>query len=730
MNTNAATPPPPKRRLGRIFLWTGISLAILLAIAAALFYPVENWRGRRAWENCRRELTARGERLDWASYIPEVVASRSNIYEAPKMSEWFVGRGTNELGRLLDVQGFYNFSRRSAASNFISLVDLTISDDTNLDHRRFDVVAQLLSNGRYILQRRITPSTNAVNNATVIPLIVMEEVPLVDAVKNLAVQAGRRYVFDADSRVSTGPSTPELPPVTVSWADITALQALEDLLDHYGLRWVEDPASGIAHIKAKQPFSPPREFPTPAAQMEELMQKNLGRSLQTPSGLTLVATRDQIRPLRVLFPSLPWTALELEEEQPFNGQTLASTGTRSRQINFEYVQALLVPNGLGTFGFDLRHLKGQTNGGPGRFQMGVISPQICSATEFLAWSDKFKPQFDLIREGLKRSEARRDGNYRRPHEMPVPNIASIRFLTFTLSQRAQSYLLLGDPDNALRELTLLHKTRGLLEAKPVMLVSAMVEVATTGIYAKTVADGLKLHAWREPDLKVLQQQLAEIDSLPPLADALRAERAAAIGIIEVAMADRRNNKEGASGKRAGGRLPEIKFFGMPGGWLLQNYARVSTLFQKSIDCLDLTNRVVRAAEVEAWERKVEQYAAGFSPYSWLAVIAIPNFARAFQRSAHNQTLVEQTMIACALERYRLAQGQLPDSLAQLVPQWLGKLPRDVISGEPLHYRRPDGGQFVLYSVGWDGKDEGGITQAKTAMSARPVGDWVWPAVWE
>ena len=53
------------RRLRR----TAFVIAVLLTLIA-LFYRVENWRGRRAWEQCQRELKAKGEQLDWASYVP------------------------------------------------------------------------------------------------------------------------------------------------------------------------------------------------------------------------------------------------------------------------------------------------------------------------------------------------------------------------------------------------------------------------------------------------------------------------------------------------------------------------------------------------------------------------------------------------------------------------------------------------------------------------------------
>jgi len=77
-------------------------------------------------------------------------------------------------------------------------------------------------------------------------------------------------------------------------------------------------------------------------------------------------------------------------------------------------------------------------------------------------------------------------------------------------------------------------------------------------------------------------------------------------------------------------------------------------------------------------------------------------------------------LACALERYRLAHGQFPDVLDALAPQFMEKVPRDIINGQALKYRRTQDGQFVLYSVGWNETDDGG-----TVGSSRETGDWVW-----
>ena len=61
----------------------------------------------------------------------------------------------------------------------------------------------------------------------------------------------------------------------------------------------------------------------------------------------------------------------------------------------------------------------------------------------------------------------------------------------------------------------------------------------------------------------------------------------------------------------------------------------------------------------------------------------------------------------ALRAYRLERGAYPRSLAELVPGYLTKIPADPFALDaPLRYRRA-GAKYVLYSVGPDGKDDGG-----------------------
>jgi hypothetical protein len=62
--------------------------------------------------------------------------------------------------------------------------------------------------------------------------------------------------------------------------------------------------------------------------------------------------------------------------------------------------------------------------------------------------------------------------------------------------------------------------------------------------------------------------------------------------------------------------------------------------------------------------------------------------------------------ALALQEYRQAHGRFPASLERLAPDVLPRIPIDPFSGRPLLYRVKAGGA-ILYSVGENGKDDGG-----------------------
>jgi len=95
---------------------------------------------------------------------------------------------------------------------------------------------------------------------------------------------------------------------------------------------------------------------------------------------------------------------------------------------------------------------------------------------------------------------------------------------------------------------------------------------------------------------------------------------------------------------------------------------------------------------------------------------------------------KQTAItAIALKRYQLKHDYCPPSLNALVPEFLPAVPRDPVDGEPLRYRLQSDGTFLLYSIGDNGKDDGGNPSLEKEaehsnynwLNPRAL-DWVWP----
>jgi len=93
----------------------------------------------------------------------------------------------------------------------------------------------------------------------IIPLIVMDEVPLMDAIRNLARQAEINYMVDP--RVpygqpgADGKEVPQ-PILSIRWENVTAEQALYAVLNNYNLQLVEDPKAKISRVTVKDPAAP------------------------------------------------------------------------------------------------------------------------------------------------------------------------------------------------------------------------------------------------------------------------------------------------------------------------------------------------------------------------------------------------------------------------------------------------------------------------------------------
>jgi hypothetical protein len=74
-------------------------------------------------------------------------------------------------------------------------------------------------------------------------------------------------------------------------------------------------------------------------------------------------------------------------------------------------------------------------------------------------------------------------------------------------------------------------------------------------------------------------------------------------------------------------------------------------------------------------------------------------------------VIQSTTAAVAIERYRLQNGSLPDSLDALCPQFIKSIPLDPYTGNPLLYVR-EGDSFTVYSTGSNRVDDKGMITPK------------------
>jgi hypothetical protein len=351
--------------------------------------------------------------------------------------------------------------------------------------------------------------------------------------------------------------------------------------------------------------------------------------------------------------------------------------------------------------------------GNGSCNVTMVAPD--TAAEFLESSGQLEPDFVIIRKALQRRYARMDGDYTNTAMIPIPNFVTVRSVAQWLGTMAQCHLLLGQPEKALSDLTLLRDIcrRVMEENKPMTLVSAMINVAVTGVYAATIADGIRLRAWREPQLAALEEQLKPINLLPPVKQAFETDPVILCQFLATELQPR--PVEWLS------KPPWKSGIWVPRGWVYQNMVACMNLASDSVAGMDTASETISPDKSKAAGRKFAALSSHWSPYTTIAVNFVPNYSRAFQTTARNQTMVNEALIACALERYHLAHGEYPESLDALAPQFIDKIPHDVIGGRPLHYRRAGDGTFLLYSVGWNGRDDGGVGGKTDAE-----GDWVWP----
>jgi hypothetical protein len=363
--------------------------------------------------------------------------------------------------------------------------------------------------------------------------------------------------------------------------------------------------------------------------------------------------------------------------------------------------------------------------------------------EFAAHVEAVQSTLGEIRQALKEPAA---------NAGPCTNMLTVRRVNFVAIRTAAQWLM-GAAESELRQGRLeealpdLEALAGLaqMERDEPTLVAQMIRIAAAGLGLEATWEALQAPGWTEPKLERLQKAWEPVNLVEALEKGLAGERASGNEIF--------TQIRHSSGPQTG-RLLRSWWGGSPKKGSFPDLMMTSLylpayklacinddelFYLKTMEETLTAPRLLKARQPwsEATQAinkvgvRINTVASRPDKFRYFfSLISIPSFVRAIERAVHVETERQMTLAAIALKRYQLRHGNLPSSLESLVPEFLPVPPYDPMSGKTLCYRLKPAGGCLLYSVGEDGKDDGGDA---TPVSGKNPGLWegrdvVWPSV--
>jgi hypothetical protein len=270
---------------------------------------------------------------------------------------------------------------------------------------------------------------------------------------------------------------------------------------------------------------------------------------------------------------------------------------------------------------------------------------------------------------------------------------------WVLKLRALAELSLGKSQEAGADLLLyLRLTEAMEGAQPVFLLSLMMRSTLELESAQVIWEGIGRHQWSETQLAAFAGALDRVDLPSDYPVALRTEQTIIAFLIDQ-MKDNPRLITTLTGSSRGplGVFP-VRL--IPKGWFDFNKTAICERWERTRLATDPAHR---PSNRDGIDQNRSQSNKGFfrGLYEKIQFGLLPmregdGGYREYLKDT--QAVVDLERVAIALERHRIAKGNYPVALKELVPAYLAKVPTDLSTGEPLFYQRNSGNQFTLRSV--------------------------------
>ena len=372
--------------------------------------------------------------------------------------------------------------------------------------------------------------------------------------------------------------------------------------------------------------------------------------------------------------------------------------------------------------------------------------------------EKSEDLLDLIRKALQKPSYESGFDYQKGFvDFQMAPIAPLRRAAQLLSIAEAYELSRGRAEAAQQHLCTLIKLIAVQRPEPLMI-SQLVRQACAVFAFNATWQALQTNVWTDSQLAAVQSAWQSCDFVHDMAAAMEMERALSVDFYQqIENSSEKLNKvlndREKVAQMTDGAFGGFATHGFVLHWIHVPLWQVAWADQEELFELNEWQVIIereRIARTNGWAALAGRFdskgrALPWAPFlegkdnmGWYDKVRL---LFAFENSGINdnmirkelsiQTQQQMAVAAVAIERYRLKKGHVPLELSALVPEFLSAVPRDGMDGKALRYRLVSNGGFQLYSVGHDGRDNGGDPSLRSGASRYPQiwdgRDAVWPA---
>jgi hypothetical protein len=297
---------------------------------------------------------------------------------------------------------------------------------------------------------------------------------------------------------------------------------------------------------------------------------------------------------------------------------------------------------------------------------------------------------------------------------PLPHLARLKNLAELYQYAAFLAMRSGRPDRASSNIVTMLALARTLDNEP-CLISQLVRLQVIGMAFATLERRANTSALSADEVTNLTAAFASARTTDLATRALIGERAMTIPYFRMTRAEatRFNPRKDSDETRNDSPLPYngpailklIGYYDLDFGSYLAGMSKGIEMARRTPPANLAANRYFAYAGDESAKRHRAISGRLLSAYS--VFVSRGNEAVAWQRLA---------LTALAVERFTNRNGRRPETLEELTSQFRVEESWDPFSGKALQYRRTETG-YILYSVGQDGRDDGGLELVDKRKSA-------------